>query len=146
MLATRGRRAYLSSVASAKREMDQKRPASKTRVLRAAVVLLLVAALVVGNSVLASAISFVGGTMPCEMQMDTADNQLPPDGPAGMDRERMPQPCPMMMGGVCVMLVAVAPILASIPDPPHAAIRAIWLDETAAPHVVSPLRRPPRDL
>lgn len=89
---------------------------------------------------------FGTGSMPCQMQMDGLDQQLSPDDPPGSSHQKVPPVCPMMVGGLCVTLFAVTPVPASLPIPAESDVKAIRLDESVTPHVVSPPRRPPRSL
>ena len=116
------------------------------RLFRVSLVFSLVVALALGPAAIGSAFGFGAEGMPCQMQMDALDQQLPPDGLPGPSHKKIPLACPMMVGGSCVMLFAVAPVLAPLPIPPPMDIQAIRLNEAVAPHVVSPLRRPPRHL
>lgn len=99
-----------------------------------------------GNLALAGALDPSSGTMPCETQMGSADRQLAPEDDTGSDRGSLPPACPMMVGGVCLMLAALEPAPFGIAEPPHATQRTAWVDNAVIPRIVQPLRRPPRSL
>lgn len=115
-----------------------------TRLRRVALILWLVAALLLGPMAIAGASEFGTGSMPCQMQMGALDQQPSPDQLPDPSHQKIPLACPMMAGGLCMMLFKVAPVLASLPIPPPTDIQATRLNEAVAPHVVSLLKRPPR--
>lgn len=124
----------------------RRKPASWKNRLRAAIALSLVLVLTLGNLALAGALEPGLGSMPCDMQMGAADHQLAPADDTGSDRGSLPPVCPMMVGGVCLMLVALEPLPVGIAEPPHATLRTGWVDNAVIPRIVPPLRRPPRSL
>lgn len=115
------------------------------RVLRAALAFWLVLALALGPATIGGAVAGEG-SMPCQMEMATLDQQALPEELPDSSHQKMPPACPMMTGGLCMTLLAVAPGLVSLPIPDDSNARAIPLDESVTPRVVSPLRRPPRSL
>jgi hypothetical protein len=133
-------------VVAAKLRIPGLKPVSIRPLFRAAVALILAFALLLGSVALAGAIDLGGGKMPCDMQMGAADAQALPDNDGSPEQGSVRPACPMMLGGVCLMLAGVAPATVGLADPPHAAVRGARIEEAGAPHVVPPLRRPPRTL
>jgi hypothetical protein len=119
-------------------------PGRPMRVFRAALALCLIAAMVLGATAIGAAPANAVEGLPCQMQMADLEQPIPQDAPP-QHRKQAPA-CPMMVGGLCLVLCALTPTVASIPSPPHIAVPTIWREEAAPPQVIPPLRRPPRQL
>lgn len=119
--------------------------ATLKRLQRAVVALLLAFALLIGPLSLAASVT-AGDTMPCQMEMASADAQPQSGEPIQPDPQKQKSACPMMSGGVCATLVAVAPASSSLPSPSFVSTDENVTKEALVPHIVSPLRRPPRHL
>ena len=131
-------------VATAVTEINAGRSGRLMRALRAALALWLVLALAVGPVAIGAASGGAVDGLPCHTQMAEPGQSTPQDD-LPVQQKHAPA-CPMMAGGVCLVLCALAPAVSGIPSPPHVAVPVTWREEAAAPRVVLPLRRPPRQL